>query len=73
MAIYRVMCSQITYYAVNIEADNESEAIDVSNNIDFCMFTEIPETDWQIEEVTKANQFMIKNYITVSKEKDIIK
>jgi hypothetical protein len=62
------MCSQITYYAVNIEADNASEAIDISNNIDYAMFTELPETDWQIEEVTDANETMIKHYITVTKE-----
>ena len=71
MKNYRVMCSQVTYYAVNIEAENEQEAIDISNNIDFCMFTELPETDWQIENVTVADDSMIQHYITVTKEENL--
>ena len=62
------MCSQITYYAVNIEAKNEQDAIEISNNLDFCMFTELPETDWQIEDVKAADDSMIQHYITVTKE-----
>jgi len=68
MAIYRILCSQITYYAINIEADNENEVIDISNNVDFCMFTELPETDWQVENVNVANDSMIQHYITLTKE-----
>ena len=62
------MFSQITNYAVNIEAENEQEAIDISNNLDFCMFTELPDTDWQIEDIRFADDSMIQHYITVTKE-----
>ena len=68
MRIYRIMCSQITYYAVNIEAKNQLDAIEISNNLDFCMFTELPETDWQFENVKVADDSMIQHYITVTKE-----
>ena len=68
MTIYRVMCSQITYYAVNIEANSKDEAIEISNSIDFALFTELPETDWQIEDVKESDQTMIQHYITVTKE-----
>ena len=68
MRIYRIMCSQITYYAVYIEAKNQLDAIEISNNLDFCMFTELPETDWQIEDVKVADDSMIQHYITVTKE-----
>ena len=68
MKIYRIMCSQITYYAVNIEAENEQDAIEISNNLDFCMFTELPETDWQIEDVKIADDSLMQKYITVTKE-----
>jgi len=71
MKNYRVMCSQITYYAVNVEAENEQDAIEISNNLDFCMFTELPETDWQIEDIRVADDSMIQHYITVTKEETL--
>ena len=71
MKIYRIMCSQTTDYAVNIEAENEQDAIEISNNLDFCMFTELPETDWQIEDIRVADDSMIQHYITVTKEETL--
>ena len=38
MPIYRIMASQVTYYAVNIEAGNEPEALELFNNIDNVCF-----------------------------------
>ena len=71
MKIYRIMCSQITYYAVNIEAENEQDAIEIYKNLDYCMFTELPETDWQFENVKVADDSMIQHYITVTKEETL--
>lgn len=68
MAIYCVMYSQITYYAVNIEADNEPEALELFNNIDNCMMTELPEIDYQVENINIANENNLLHYITVKKE-----
>jgi hypothetical protein len=68
MAIYRVMCSQITYFAVNIEAENEQEAIDISNNIDVSEFHELDGQDWQIDNITIADDSMLENYPLITNE-----
>jgi hypothetical protein len=65
MAIYRIMCSQITYYAVNIEADNEQDAIEISNNLDLCEFRELDDVDWQIDHVDLSNEINLNNYPTI--------
>jgi hypothetical protein len=68
MAIYRVMCSQITYFAVNIEAENEQEAIDISNNIDVSGFKELDGQDWQIDNIIIADDSMLENYPLITNE-----
>ena len=65
MKIYRIMCSQITYYAVNIEAKNEQDAIEISNNLDLCEFRELNDVDWQIDHVDLSNEINLNNYPTI--------
>ena len=65
MRIYRIMCSQITYYAVNIEAKNEQDAIEISNNLDLCEFRELNDVDWQIDHVDLSNEINLNNYPTI--------
>jgi hypothetical protein len=62
------MCSQITYFAVNIEAENEQEAIDISNNIDVSEFKELDGQDWQIDNITIANDSMLEHYPLITSE-----
>ena len=59
------MCSQITYYAVNIEAKNEQDAIEISNNLDLCEFRELDDVDWQIDHVDLSNEINLNNYPTI--------
>ena len=35
------------------------------------MFTELPETDWQFDNVEVADDSMIQHYITVTKEETL--
>ena len=65
MQTYRIMCSQITYYAVNIEAENEQDAIEISNNLDLCEFRELDDVDWQIDHVDLSNEINLNNYPTI--------
>ena len=65
MQTYRIMCSQITYYAVNIEAKNEQDAIEISNNLDLCEFRELDDVDWQIDHVDLSNEINLNNYPTI--------
>jgi len=65
MQTYRIMCSQITYYAVNIEAKNEQDAIEISNNLDLCEFRELNDVDWQIDHVDLSNEINLNNYPTI--------
>lgn len=69
MTIYRIMASSISYYAINIEADSEQEAIDIANETDGSVFTELPACDWQIDDATPAQEHHLNSYFTIEKEK----
>ena len=60
--IYRVLASSITYYAVNVEADNEQAAWDIAGQLDGGDFMELDEVDWQIDSVIPADESHIANY-----------
>ena len=69
MTIYRIMASSITYYAVNIEADSEEQALEIANETDGSVFTELPACDWQIDDVAPAQDYHLSSYFTIEKEK----
>lgn len=56
MKKYKVIASSITYYEVEIEAENEDQAYEIGHLTDGAMFKEVPNSsDWCIyktEEVT---------------------
>lgn len=56
MKKYKVIASSITYYEVEIEAENEDQAYEIGHLMDGGMFKEVPNSsDWCIyktEEVT---------------------
>jgi hypothetical protein len=56
------MTSQITYYAVNIEAESEEKAYELAIGLDGGDFVELNDCDWQIDDVCEADESMIEKY-----------
>lgn len=68
MKTYRVLASSIQYYAINIEAENEQEAIDKAWGIDGGIFAPLEASDWQIDEACIASPLHLEHYPTIKTE-----
>ena len=60
--IYKVQATQLVYFTVLIEAENEAQADEIVANIypDDCY--EHPEIDWQIDAISEASQNDVNNF-----------
>ena len=56
MKVYKIQATQLVYFTVLIEAENDAQADEIIANIypDDCY--EHPEIDWQIDAVSEANK-----------------
>jgi hypothetical protein len=60
--IYKVQATQLVYFTVLIEAENEAQADEIVSKIypDDCY--EHPEIDWQIDSVSEAKKDDVNNF-----------
>lgn len=50
MALYKVLASYVTYLSVDIEADNEAQALDIARDLDGGDFNISGYSSWNIDE-----------------------
>ena len=67
MKKYRILCSQITYFAINIEAENEDQALEISNNLDVDEFSELPFQDWQLDDICLSDNNHLDDFPLITK------
>jgi len=67
MKKYRILCSQITYFAINIEAKNEDQALEIANCLGVEDFSELPFQDWQLDNICLSDNNHLDHYPLITK------
>jgi hypothetical protein len=69
MKTYKIQATQLVYFTVLVEAENEEQLDDIVANVypDDCY--EHPEIDWQIDAIVEANPQDLNNFPLIEVEK----
>lgn len=69
MKTYKIQATQLVYFTVLVEAENDEQLDEILPNIYPSDCYEHPEIDWQIDSVSEANPQDLDYFPTIEAEK----